>query len=157
MSACWSRSGRLEKRDVIEKKGETEVKRNRILVTAALVLLLLLSLAGCEFFTALFSPVVGEWTLFFRWGTAGTYSSGIIEFKWNQMFEDGSYRGTWSQDGDEITFEYEGGTIYTGTLDSDRQGMSGTMISWDGRSGQWYAEKGSGSDTAARAGLQTER
>lgn len=156
MSACWSHSGFIERRDVIEKKGETELKHNRVFVMATLVLLLLLPLVGCDFFTAMFSPVVGEWTLYALWSPTGSYSTGLIEFKWNQMFEEGSYRGTWSQDGDEITFEYDGGTIYTGTLDSDRQRMSGTMESWND-TGDWYAVKSSGSDMAARAGLQPER
>ncbi len=120
------------------------MKRNRILVTAALVLLFLLSLAGCEFFTAMFSPVVGEWTLYARWSPTGSYSAGLIEFKSNQRFEEGSYKGTWSQDGDEVVFEYEGGTIYTGMLDSTNRSMDGTMESWSGSPGQWYAEKVSG-------------
>ncbi len=132
------------------------MKRNRILVTAALVLLLLLSLAGCDFFNAMFSPVVGEWTLHEDWPGTWSDSSYLIEFKWNQGFEQPSHKGTWSQDGDEITFEDDDGTVYTGILDSDQQRMDGTMESYSS-TGVWYALKNSGSDMAARAGLQAQR
>jgi hypothetical protein len=89
----------------------------------------------------MFSPVVGNWTLYADWGSDGTYSSGgPIEFKSNQRFVEASYEGSWSQDGDSITFTYDGGTIYTGTLSSSRR-MEGTMTAWNGLTGQWYAEK----------------
>jgi hypothetical protein len=116
------------------------LKHTRVLFTASLFLLLLFSLAGCEFLTAMFSPVVGDWTLYWDWESDGTYKSGPIEFKSNQRFVDASYEGSWSQDGDSITFTYDGGTIYTGTLSSSRR-MEGTMTAWNGLTGQWYAEK----------------
>lgn len=36
---------------------------------------------------------------------------------------------------------YDGGTSCTGTLDSKNRRMEGTMTSYSGSTGQWYAEK----------------
>jgi hypothetical protein len=123
------------------RKGKLELKHARILFTASLFLLLLLSLTGCGFLTAMFSPVVGGWTLYADWDSTGTYSSNPIEFEWDQGFVQASYEGTWTQKGDVVTFIYDKGPTYTGTLGSSHRQMEGTMTSAVGRTGKWYAEK----------------
>ena len=117
------------------------MRRKKVLTRTILALTFVLVFGGCDFLAGLFNPVIGTWTLYWDWDPPGSYKSGQIEFHGDGSFADGTYAGTWSLDGDSITFTYDGGTIYSGTLDSANGRMEGTMTSWAGLHGRWYALK----------------
>lgn len=84
--------------------------------------------------------VTGEWTLFYDWGCDGGVGSTTITFYDNFTFVSGSGSGgTWTLSGDEIIWTYSNGTEYTGTIDGPT--MEGTMVSYTGTPGCWWAER----------------
>lgn len=108
---------------------------------------------GCDIHEADFivsasSSVVGEWTLHSRRASNFIPTDSTIIFYPNHIFFDSLYgRGTWSQSGNTIHWEYDlcpeeistrFKTAYDGTIDL---GMAGTMQSCDGEEGDWSADR----------------
>lgn len=93
-------------------------------------------------------PLVGEWTLHSRRDSDSIPSDSTITFYADHTLDDTLYgRGTWSQSGNTIQWEYNMcgeeistrfKTAYYGTIDL---GMEGTMQSCDGEEGDWSADR----------------
>jgi hypothetical protein len=86
--------------------------------------------------------VVGAWKKVNDWGCNGTEG----EYTWfvyydNTFYSDGSGGwGTWTQEGQDLTFTFASGTTYTGKLNSSSSRIEGTMVSHSVSSGCWYAD-----------------
>jgi hypothetical protein len=90
---------------------------------------------------------VGLWTLHFDWGPIGNYHWIPLYFNFDGTFAylAGANEGTWSQVDDNIIWRFkrlpesENNTIYSGIC--TRNFMSGTMLSFEGERGHWFAVK----------------
>jgi hypothetical protein len=90
---------------------------------------------------------VGLWTLHFDWGPSGNYHWIQLYFNFDGTFAylAGANEGTWSQVDDNIIWRFkrlsesENNTVYSGTC--TRNFMSGTMLSFQGERGHWFAIK----------------
>jgi len=119
--------------------------KKRTILLAVVVLSFAMLLSGCDFLLQLLlgNDLSGTWELTFTWEG---YSAGTEEMYFD---EDGTFTtysddyGEWELDGDDVWFQFSVGgyAAYTGTLNSDGDYMSGTMIDVDYDEGTWYAEK----------------
>lgn len=90
---------------------------------------------------------VGSWTLHFDWGPSGSYDWVSIYFNFDNTFAylAGANEGSWSIVDDIVILRFkrqaetENNTVYSGT--ASRNFMSGSMLSYDGEKGHWYAVK----------------
>jgi hypothetical protein len=90
---------------------------------------------------------VGLWTLHFDWGPSGNYHWIPLYFNFDGTFAylAGANEGTWSQVDDNIIWRFkriaesENNTVYSGSC--TRNFMSGTMLSFQGARGHWFAIK----------------
>jgi hypothetical protein len=90
---------------------------------------------------------IGSWTLHFDWGPSGNYDWVSIYFNFDGTFAylAGANDGTYSLVDDMITLRFkrqpesENNTVYSGT--ASRNFMSGSMLSFDGKKGHWFAVK----------------
>jgi ABC-type Fe3+ transport system permease subunit len=86
------------------------------------------------------SSPVGTWATTYDWGCTGSGQSSHFFVQNNGTFtDDDSSTGAWVLTGNQVTFTYSSGTAYTGTLAQDA--MSGTMVSYDGRTGCWNSTR----------------
>jgi hypothetical protein len=83
-------------------------------------------------------PVVGEWTLHYDWGCSGNYNQAGITFNNDGTFSSDS-AGKWVQTDGTILFRFDNSTAYGGNVVGNA--MVGTMLSFDGSNGCWYAIK----------------
>jgi len=88
------------------------------------------------------NSAVGTWSMNYDWSCDG--NDGTITW---YLHSDGTfdtstgYSGTWTQDGNLVTIVYTSGTTYTGTISAAGTYMSGTMISHNGLTGCWDANR----------------
>ena len=90
---------------------------------------------------------VGLWTLHFDWGPNGSYSWVPIYFNFDGTFAylAGANEGTYSIVDDTIILRFkrqpetENNTVYSGN--ASRNFMSGSMMSFEGEKGHWFAIK----------------
>ena len=90
---------------------------------------------------------VGLWTLHFDWGLSGNYHWIPLYFNFDGTFAylAGANEGTWSIVDDNIIWRFkclpdsENNTVYSGNC--TRNFMSGTMLSFEGERGHWFAVK----------------
>ncbi len=90
---------------------------------------------------------VGLWTLHFDWGLGGNYTWIPLYFNFDGTFAylAGANEGSWGLMDDIIILRFkrqpetENNTVYSGT--ANRNFMSGSMLSFDGEKGHWYAVK----------------
>jgi hypothetical protein len=86
--------------------------------------------------------IVGTWTLEWDWECDGEDGTADLYFHadntWFIDYEDG-LTGTWTLEGDQVTFVFSSGTTYTGTVNSTGTEMEGTMVDYDGITGCWTA------------------
>ncbi len=83
----------------------------------------------------------------FDWGPSGNYHWIPLYFNFDGTFAylAGANEGTWSQLDDNIIWRFkhlpesENNTVYSGN--STRNFMSGTMLSFQGERGHWFAVK----------------
>jgi hypothetical protein len=106
-----------------------------------LSVLVLLVVTGCGVLDLL-DPIAGNWTLYFDWGSTGSFSVDSLTLDSDGTFTLAGHDGTWSLDGDSFTMTFGAdSTTYWGTLASSRKYLAGTMKSYAGVLGQWHATK----------------
>jgi hypothetical protein len=86
--------------------------------------------------------ITGDWTVNYTWDQGGSGSTTITFSgdKKSGTFITASYNGTYTVDSKNVQWTYTSGTKYTGTF-SDKQNMSGTILSYSGSTGTWTATK----------------
>ena len=90
---------------------------------------------------------VGLWTVHFDWGPSGNYFWVPLYFNFDGTFAylAGANEGSWGLVDDIIILRFkrqletENNTVYSGT--ASRNFMSGSMLSFNGEKGHWYAVK----------------
>ena len=76
---------------------------------------------------------IGEWTLEWDYECDGVDGTNTIEFFSNNTFQISTSTGTWSVTDNEITWIYDSGeTVYTGTINSQCDGITGTIETFGG-------------------------
>jgi len=90
--------------------------------------------------------ITGTWQLTYTWddGYTGSASITFNGDKKSGTFYIGSYNGSYAVDGKNVVWTYTSGTEYSGAF-TDKETMSGTMMSWAGDPGTWSARKQSSS------------
>lgn len=100
--------------------------------------------------------LTGHWSMGVKWATSSYTVRTYWDFSSDKTFRSGDgYTGTWSVSGSSVSIRYSLGTLYTGTLDSNTH-MSGTVVSYAGVHGTWYADRSAGgavSDPGATMGV----
>ncbi len=86
--------------------------------------------------------VVGSWNLYYDWDCDGSPMFAGYDYYGDGTFSSSgmiSATGTWTQVGNQVTHVFSNGTTYWGTLNGDGTRMDGTMLSFSGSTGCWYA------------------
>jgi len=89
--------------------------------------------------------VTGRWDIYYAWSCDDANQT----FVRNWVFDDATWAnkragGTWLLSGTTFQFIYgadKTGTVYTGTVNSSCDTMTGTMESYSGSTGCWTAER----------------
>ncbi|GMW01732.1 MAG: hypothetical protein AMXMBFR84_28690 [Candidatus Hydrogenedentota bacterium] len=101
-------------------------------------------LNGCPITPETHTPI-GKWRITFDWGCdnvqKGTTTFLVYEnLRFTDDFASGSTYGDWESALNHVTFWYDNGTVYAGTINSATT-MSGTMERYDGLEGCWTANR----------------
>lgn len=86
--------------------------------------------------------IVGTWTLFYDWGSDGTYSSTTIKVNAGGTWSGGGYTGRWIQEAGMFMFTFNGSeTTYAGNWAS--RSITGVMTTFlaNGLEGSFYMLK----------------
>ena len=86
--------------------------------------------------------VTGLWTLTYDWQCDGITLTAIWLINADGTFvtvEDNPEHGTWTLQNTAITLTYQGGAVYSGTVDATGTTMQGTMLDANNVSGCWTA------------------
>lgn len=129
----------------IEETAPYAKKKSSPLIPIVIGLVVIGGVAAVLFLVVLKNKydITGMWDVSFTWSGqstghkvftfSGTKKSGNFSY-------DGEVKGTYSVDGKNVQWVFPSGTRYTGTF-SDKNIMSGTMVSSSGTPGTWSASK----------------
>ena len=80
----------------------------------------------------------GSWTLQFSWGCTGSYSSGNKTFNPDGTWSGSGGSGRWSEEAGMLMWNFDSApAVYAGNLAGGS--MTGTMATFSGSKGCWYA------------------
>lgn len=81
--------------------------------------------------------ITGSWTLFYDWGSDGSYSTATMTVNANGTFTQGSSSGLWVQIAGMFLFNFNGlKTTYAGNWAS--KSITGIMTTLTGTNGSFY-------------------
>jgi hypothetical protein len=84
--------------------------------------------------------IPGSWTLFYSWGCGTSYGSTAWTFNANGTWSGGGYTGKWVQIEGMLLFNFDAGaTTYGANVAGNI--VAGTMTTFAGLTGCWYAKK----------------
>jgi hypothetical protein len=87
--------------------------------------------------------MAGTWAFQYDWGCDGSSRTMIWDINADHTYTTNeNEHGTWVVDGNQFIATYSNGTVYTGTLSGNRNGMEGTMRTTGGSTGCWSANRG---------------